>query len=404
MILDCFGLMHAADQRRALAERAARVAPGGVLLLQYHALGTIIRQRPVERAPARALRVLLDHRADRHAGGGRLQPAHGLAVRPLRRHRPAGRAAGRASGRPRAATRSVRSLLAEDARVGVRDPGAFAGLQRDVRAHAKDLHDWLAARAIRRDARWSATAPRPGRWRCCARRDVDRALLPRGDRRLARQAGPADAGNGHPGGRPGRAGRAPARTRCCCSSRTCWPRSGRHFPRSRPQAAGGWTLRGTGLTHACEQDAQPGQAAPAGGADAADRQPELVGDLGIGHRRVGHEHLEQPLPAPGQAGQRVADDLCALVGEQALVDLGLGHGRARSSSASSWLSTTLLRAARLRRHSFRAVAASQEPTRAGYSIRSMCSSSRSQVVWATSAASLSTSLNSPVIDQMSRAY
>ena len=42
VILDCFGLMHAADQHRALAERAARVAPGGVLLLQYHALSTII--------------------------------------------------------------------------------------------------------------------------------------------------------------------------------------------------------------------------------------------------------------------------------------------------------------------------------------------------------------------------
>ena len=42
VIIDCFGLMHAADQHRALAERAARVAPGGVLLLQYHALSTII--------------------------------------------------------------------------------------------------------------------------------------------------------------------------------------------------------------------------------------------------------------------------------------------------------------------------------------------------------------------------
>ena len=44
MILDCFGLMHAADQHAALAERAARVAPGGVLLLQYHSLNTIIRR------------------------------------------------------------------------------------------------------------------------------------------------------------------------------------------------------------------------------------------------------------------------------------------------------------------------------------------------------------------------
>src|SRR5712672_2442092 len=45
LVLDCFGMMHAADQRQALAERTARVAPDGVLLLQYHALSTIIRGR-----------------------------------------------------------------------------------------------------------------------------------------------------------------------------------------------------------------------------------------------------------------------------------------------------------------------------------------------------------------------
>ena len=43
VVLDCFGLMHAADQSAALAERVARVAPGGVLLLQYHSLDTIVR-------------------------------------------------------------------------------------------------------------------------------------------------------------------------------------------------------------------------------------------------------------------------------------------------------------------------------------------------------------------------
>lgn len=38
----CFGLMHAVDQRAALAERAARLTSGGVLLLQYHCLGAIV--------------------------------------------------------------------------------------------------------------------------------------------------------------------------------------------------------------------------------------------------------------------------------------------------------------------------------------------------------------------------
>ena len=43
VIVDCFGLMHAPDQFAALAERAARLANGGILLLQYHSLDTIIR-------------------------------------------------------------------------------------------------------------------------------------------------------------------------------------------------------------------------------------------------------------------------------------------------------------------------------------------------------------------------
>src|ERR1700760_3334988 len=37
-----------------------------------------------------------------------------------------------------------------------------------------------------------------------------------------------------------------------------------------------------------KQDAQFRQAASAGRADAAHRQPELVGDLRVGYRRIGH--------------------------------------------------------------------------------------------------------------------
>jgi hypothetical protein len=39
----------------------------------------------------------------------------------------------------------VRSLLADDARVGVCDTNAFLGLQHKVLTHAKVLHDWLLA-------------------------------------------------------------------------------------------------------------------------------------------------------------------------------------------------------------------------------------------------------------------
>jgi hypothetical protein len=44
VVVDCFGLMHWRDQAAAISERAARVAPGGVLLLQYHELRAIVRQ------------------------------------------------------------------------------------------------------------------------------------------------------------------------------------------------------------------------------------------------------------------------------------------------------------------------------------------------------------------------
>ena len=44
VVVDCFGLMHWRDQAAAIAERAKRVADGGVLLLQYHELRAIVRQ------------------------------------------------------------------------------------------------------------------------------------------------------------------------------------------------------------------------------------------------------------------------------------------------------------------------------------------------------------------------
>ncbi|MCA0154704.1 methyltransferase C-terminal domain-containing protein [Tsukamurella sp. M9C] len=45
VVLDSFGIMHEPDQRAAFAARAAAVAPGGVLLLQYQPLGGIVDQQ-----------------------------------------------------------------------------------------------------------------------------------------------------------------------------------------------------------------------------------------------------------------------------------------------------------------------------------------------------------------------
>jgi len=44
IVLDCFGLMHEADQLEAMSRRAARLSPGGVILLQFHSVEAIVAQ------------------------------------------------------------------------------------------------------------------------------------------------------------------------------------------------------------------------------------------------------------------------------------------------------------------------------------------------------------------------
>src|SRR5271157_2576534 len=175
VILDCFGLMHAADQHRALAERAARVAPGGVLLLQYHALSTIIAARQWNALrhghfayySTTALTAMLATVGFSPRTAWRFDLYGGTVLLAASRESEAG-------GGPDDA---IRSLLADDARVGVRDPGTFAGLQRDVHAHAKALHDWLVAeRSAGSAVLGYGAASRAVALLCHAR--VDRALLP----------------------------------------------------------------------------------------------------------------------------------------------------------------------------------------------------------------------------------
>ena len=191
LILDCFGLMHAADQRRALAERAARVAPGGALLLQYHALGTIIRNRQWNALrhghyayySTTALTAMLRAAGFSPRTAWRFDLYGGTVLLAAQRE---------GEGRP-GPDEAVQSLLADDDRAGVADPDAFAGLQRDVRAHAKDLRDWLAAeRSARRTVVGYGAASRAVALLCQA--DVDRELLP-----VVIDASPAKQGLRMPG-------------------------------------------------------------------------------------------------------------------------------------------------------------------------------------------------------------
>jgi C-methyltransferase C-terminal domain/Putative zinc binding domain len=175
VIIDCFGLMHAADQRQALAEHAARIAPGGVLLLQYHALSTIIGGRQWNALrhghyayySTTALTEMLTAVGFIPVTAWRFSLYGGTVLLAASRD-------GERDSRPDTV---VQSLVAEDARVGVRDPGAFAGLQRDVRDHAMALHDWLVAeRSVGRRVLGYGAASRAVALLCRAR--VDRRLLP----------------------------------------------------------------------------------------------------------------------------------------------------------------------------------------------------------------------------------
>ena len=173
--LDCFGLMHAADQRGALAERAGRTAPGGLLLLQYHSLSTILRKGQWNALrhghyayySTAALAVMLAEVGFSPIRAWRFDLYGGTVLL----------AASRDADGHAMPDAVVRSLLTEDARVGVRDPRAFSGLQLRVLTHAKALHDWLLAQrsAGSTVVGYSAASRAVALLR---QADVDRALLP----------------------------------------------------------------------------------------------------------------------------------------------------------------------------------------------------------------------------------
>jgi hypothetical protein len=142
VIVDCFGLMHAADQAAALADRARRVAAGGVLLLQFHSLEAIIR--------------LGQWNALRHGHYAyysttalmEMLAMHGFTAQTAWRFELYGGtvllAARRESDHPAAPDQSVRDQVAGDTRAGVRDPAVLAGLQHDLVVQTSRLSAWLA--------------------------------------------------------------------------------------------------------------------------------------------------------------------------------------------------------------------------------------------------------------------
>jgi SAM-dependent methyltransferase len=194
VIVDCFGMMHAADQAAALAERAARLAPGGVLLLQFHSLDTIVRD-----GQWNALRH--GHYAYYSTTAlSAMLAAAGLSPRVAWQFSLYGGTVLLAAGRTgdgaavgSAADESVRALLAAEARTGVTDPEIVRGLQRDFTTSARALHSWLTEQkqAGRSVLGYSAASRAVALLRSA---DVDSDLLP-----AVADASPAKRGLRMPG-------------------------------------------------------------------------------------------------------------------------------------------------------------------------------------------------------------
>jgi hypothetical protein len=175
VVLDCFGMMHAADQSAALAERAARVAAGGVLLVQYHSLETIIRcgqwnalrHGHYAYYSTTALVAMLAAQEFTPRTAWQFELYGGTVLL----------AATRRDSGQEGQDRAVRSLLGHEAQAGVRDPAVLAGLQASVEASAGWLRDWLAAqRSAGSTVLGYGAASRAVSLLCSA--GVDRALLP----------------------------------------------------------------------------------------------------------------------------------------------------------------------------------------------------------------------------------
>ena len=325
VILDCFGMMHAADQAGALAERAGRLAPAGVLLLQYHSLGTIIRQGQWNALrhghyayySTTALRAMLAAVGFSPRTAWYFDLYGGTVL--LAAIRDADD-----SGTP---DETVKAVLAAEERTGVRDPDVLRGLQRDVRTRAVALHDWLAesAAAGRTVLGYGAASRAVALLRTAG---VDGDLLP-----AVADASPAKRGLRMPGTTipvisPAELiARRPDEVALFVSDlmaevRISYPEVEAH--------GGRWIdadALGSGLGDG-EQHAQPGKAASSRRTDAAHREPEFVRDLRIRSGRVSHQHLHEALPAPGQLGHRLAHPRRALRGEQRLVDFRLIPGGA----------------------------------------------------------------------------
>ncbi|MGN2637407.1 class I SAM-dependent methyltransferase [Nocardia takedensis] len=141
VVLDSFGLMHEPDQYAAVVERAAATAPGGLLLVQYHSLHTIVAG-----GQWNALRHGHFAYYTLSALAGMLRGA-GLAVRTAWDFDLYGGTVLIAAERPTAAVdrggTDPRVARVYDREAGLEDPAALGDLQRAADRHAQNLREVL---------------------------------------------------------------------------------------------------------------------------------------------------------------------------------------------------------------------------------------------------------------------
>jgi hypothetical protein len=141
VLLDCFGLMHAADQRAALRERAERLSPNGTLLLQYHSLDSIVHG-----GQWNALRHGHFGYYSTSALCGMLAGV-GLIARTAWRFPLYGGTVLLAAARTGEPDARVAGLLSADNAAGVRNPIVLQGLQQQVTRTATELREFLTEQA-----------------------------------------------------------------------------------------------------------------------------------------------------------------------------------------------------------------------------------------------------------------
>jgi C-methyltransferase C-terminal domain/Putative zinc binding domain len=142
VVLDSFGIMHEPDQRLAFQLRADSTAPGGVLLLQFHSLSTIVSQGQwnalrhghfayysltalTRLLAAAGMSVASAWEFDLYGGTVLVAAVHGHAE----------------------PDESAREILRREQNVGITDAAVVRSLQCAAERHAAQLRAWLVAQA-----------------------------------------------------------------------------------------------------------------------------------------------------------------------------------------------------------------------------------------------------------------